>query len=51
MSQITKIPSKLETRVQALVDFLFDVASMTNALLEFEVGVYLILSLVVLWSH
>ncbi|VDL18528.1 unnamed protein product [Hymenolepis diminuta] len=40
MSQITKIPSKLETRVQALIDFLFDVASMTNALLEFEIDLH-----------
>nr|CDS27075.1 poly (ADP ribose) polymerase 1 [Hymenolepis microstoma] len=37
VTQITKIPSKLETRVQALINFLFDVASMTNALIEFEI--------------
>lgn len=37
MNQIAKIPSKLDTRVQALINFLFDVASMTSALMEFEI--------------
>lgn len=33
-----QVASKLGTRLQGLVHFLFDIASMTNALLEFEVG-------------
>ncbi|VDK42567.1 unnamed protein product [Taenia asiatica] len=34
-----QVASKLGTRLQGLVHFLFDIASMTNALLEFEIDV------------
>ncbi|KAL5965047.1 Poly ADP-ribose polymerase 1 [Taenia solium] len=34
-----RVASKLGTRLQGLVHFLFDIASMTNALLEFEIDV------------
>ncbi len=36
--KIQHIESKLHVRIQALMTFLFDVTSMTNALLEFEVS-------------
>ena len=42
---LQQVSSKLESRLQALLRFLFDVTSMTNALLEFEVSKLLLFEL------